>query len=58
MWFPSESHPKPPICVPSSPRCCSEVEFWMGKPSRLHDRVVYKRSDDNQTDWLINRLSP
>ena len=36
----------------------SEVEFWMGKPSRLHDRVVYKRSDDSQSNWSINRLSP
>jgi len=35
-----------------------EVEFWMGKESRLHDRVVYKRSEDSQSDWSINRLSP
>ncbi|KAF9778625.1 pyridoxamine 5'-phosphate oxidase [Thelephora terrestris] len=35
-----------------------EVEFWMGKPSRLHDRVVYRRSDDGQSNWSINRLSP
>jgi pyridoxamine-phosphate oxidase len=35
-----------------------EVEFWMGKPSRLHDRVVYKRSGDSQPNWSINRLSP
>jgi pyridoxamine-phosphate oxidase len=39
----------------------SEVEFWAGKPSRLHDRVRYLRepssSDENPT-WKIERLSP
>ncbi|PPQ66254.1 hypothetical protein CVT24_007272 [Panaeolus cyanescens] len=32
-----------------------EVEFWSGKPSRLHDRVQYTRKDDG---WDIKRLSP
>jgi pyridoxamine 5'-phosphate oxidase len=32
------------------------VEFWQGRPSRLHDRLRYRRlSNDN---WLIERLSP
>jgi pyridoxamine 5'-phosphate oxidase len=31
------------------------VEFWQGRASRLHDRIVYKRSGD---DWTISRLSP
>lgn len=32
------------------------VEFWQGRPSRLHDRFVYSRSEAGA--WEINRLSP
>ena len=32
------------------------VEFWQGRPSRLHDRWRYIRQDNNS--WLIERLSP
>jgi pyridoxamine-phosphate oxidase len=32
------------------------VEFWQGRPGRLHDRIVYKRSDKNS--WKIVRLAP
>jgi pyridoxamine 5'-phosphate oxidase len=32
------------------------VEFWQGRPSRLHDRVVYIRQADGA--WKIDRLEP
>ena len=32
-----------------------EVEFWQGRPNRLHDRLRYRRSPDG---WVIERLSP
>jgi len=31
------------------------LEFWQGRHSRLHDRIAYRRDDDN---WLIERLAP
>ncbi|MEW5987436.1 MAG: pyridoxamine 5'-phosphate oxidase [Chloroflexota bacterium] len=33
-----------------------QVEFWQGRPNRLHDRLRYRRDDQGQ--WLIERLSP
>ena len=33
----------------------SVLEFWQGRPSRLHDRLRYTRNDDR---WTIERLSP
>jgi pyridoxamine 5'-phosphate oxidase len=33
-----------------------EVEFWQGRRSRLHDRVVYRRGAGG--GWTIARLSP
>lgn len=31
------------------------VEFWQGRPSRLHDRIVYALEGQN---WKIKRLAP
>lgn len=39
----------------------SEVEFWSGQPSRLHDRCRYLRLDtpaSSGAQWKIDRLSP
>ncbi len=33
-----------------------EIEFWQGRPSRLHDRFLYSR--DGQNSWKIDRLAP
>lgn len=31
------------------------IEFWQGRPNRLHDRFRYRREDGN---WIIERLAP
>ena len=33
-----------------------EIEFWQGRPNRLHDRIVYKKNSEK--DWKISRLAP
>lgn len=35
--------------------CPDSIEFWQGRPDRLHDRLRYSRSGDA---WLIERLAP
>jgi pyridoxamine 5'-phosphate oxidase len=32
------------------------IEFWQGRPSRLHDRLRYTRASDG--GWRIERLAP
>ena len=32
------------------------VEFWQGRPNRLHDRLVYRKSPSGA--WEIVRLAP
>jgi pyridoxamine 5'-phosphate oxidase len=33
----------------------AKVEFWQGRPSRLHDRLLYTREAE---EWRISRLAP
>jgi pyridoxamine 5'-phosphate oxidase len=32
------------------------IEFWQGRPSRLHDRIQYSMQDNGS--WKIERLAP
>lgn len=53
--FPGEEVPIPPnwggfVLAPA------RIEFWQGRPSRLHDRFCYTRQANG--DWRIERLSP
>jgi pyridoxamine 5'-phosphate oxidase len=32
-----------------------KIEFWQGRSSRLHDRILYTKVDQ---EWKINRLAP
>lgn len=52
--FPSEDVPRPPhwggyVLQPDS------IEFWQGRPSRMHDRILYTLVNGN---WKIERLAP
>jgi pyridoxamine 5'-phosphate oxidase len=38
------------VLVPSS------IEFWQGRPNRLHDRIFFERKKDGR--WKKSRLSP
>jgi pyridoxamine 5'-phosphate oxidase len=31
------------------------VEFWQGRPNRLHDRLLYSRTGER---WTVSRLAP
>ena len=53
--FPGDEVPRPPHwggfrIVPDA------IEFWQGRPGRLHDRLVYRRSPEG--GWRIERLAP
>lgn len=32
-----------------------KIEFWQGRPGRVHDRILFSRENEN---WKITRLSP
>ncbi len=33
----------------------AKIEFWQGRPSRLHDRILYTKQESG---WKIERLAP
>lgn len=35
----------------------ARIEFWQGRPNRLHDRFCYTRENEN-SPWAIERLAP
>jgi pyridoxamine 5'-phosphate oxidase len=55
-------YPDPPGAVPRPERWGGyvvepdEVEFWQGRPDRLHDRLRYRRAEDGA--WVTERLAP
>ncbi len=53
--YPGPEVPRPPhwggyVLAPAT------IEFWHGRPNRLHDRFIYTRQADNS--WKIERLFP
>ncbi len=53
--YPSREIPMPPYWggYVLSP---TRLEFWQGRPNRLHDRFVYTKQPGNS--WQVERLSP
>jgi pyridoxamine 5'-phosphate oxidase len=53
--YPDENIPRPPYW--GGYRIKPElIEFWQGRPSRLHDRIQYSLQKNNT--WKIERLAP
>ncbi|MEI7772155.1 MAG: pyridoxamine 5'-phosphate oxidase [Chloroflexales bacterium] len=52
--FPGEDVPRPPHWGGYLVRHTA-IEFWQGRPSRLHDRIRYRQAE---SAWVIERLAP
>ena len=33
-----------------------KIEFWQGRPNRMHDRIQYRKEEND--NWVIERLAP
>lgn len=53
--FPDGETPRPPYWGGFRVRPLT-IEFWQGRPDRLHDRLRYRRNEGD--DWCLERLSP
>lgn len=52
--FKDDSIPRPPHWGGYSLKP-DKIEFWQGRPSRLHDRILYTKQGES---WIKSRLSP
>lgn len=52
--FEDQEIPRPPHWGGYRVRPTS-IEFWQGRPSRLHDRLVYEKTEKG---WTLQRLAP
>jgi len=52
--FESQSIPRPPFWGGFRIKP-TRIEFWYGRPDRLHDRLLYTREGDG---WKVDRLYP
>ena len=34
------------------------IEFWQGRPGRMHDRLRYRRDRSAEGSWVVERLAP
>jgi pyridoxamine 5'-phosphate oxidase len=54
-YFKDKPIPKPPYWGGYAVKPAA-IEFWQGRPNRLHDRILYTKQENNS--WTISRLFP
>ncbi len=53
--FPNENVPRPDFWGGYNLKP-NTIEFWQGRPSRMHDRILYSKNKNGS--WIIERLAP